>query len=73
MTTAQIFAVTQSVLAILIVVGAGVLLALDTVEAELLMGIVGVVVGFFFGSAVTPVPFRQKPNGVDRPNERVSK
>ena len=73
MTSAQIFAVTQSALAILIVVGAGILLALDTVEAELLMGIVGVVVGFFFGSAVTPVPFRQKPVVLDRPNERVSK
>lgn len=73
MTTAQIFAITQSALAILIVVGSGVLLALDAVEPELLMGIVGVVVGFFFGSAVTPVPFRQKPVSLDRPNERVSK
>lgn len=73
MTTAQIFAVTQSVLAILIVVGAGILLALDRVEPELLMGIVGVVVGFFFGSAITPAPFRQKPVSLDRPNERVSK
>jgi len=73
MTTAQIFAVTQSVLALLIVVGSGVLLALDAVEPELLMGIVGVVVGFFFGSAVTPMPFRQKTAPIDRPNERVSK
>lgn len=71
MTTAQIFAVTQSVLAILIVVGAGVLLALDAVEPELLMGIVGVVVGFFFGSAVTPVPFRQKTTPIDGPNGRT--
>jgi len=72
MTTAQIFAVTQSVLALLIVVGSGVLLALDAVEPELLMGIVGVVVGFFFGSAVTPVPFRQK-NTLDGPNGRTCK
>ena len=70
MTTAQIFAVTLSVLAILIVVGSGVLLALDAVEPELVMGIVGVVVGFFFGSAVTPVPFRQK-NTLDGPNGRT--
>ena len=73
MTTAQIFAVTQSVLALLIVVGSGVLLALDAVEPELLMGIVGVVVGFFFGSAITPVPFRQKTGVVDVPNGKVSK
>lgn len=72
MTTAQIFAVTQSVLAILIVVGSGVLLALDVVEPELLMGIVGVVVGFFFGSAITPVPLRQK-NTLDVTNGKVSK
>lgn len=71
MTTAQIFAVTQSVLAILIVVGAGVLLALDAVEPDLVMGIVGVVVGFFFGSAVTPVPFRQKTGPIDGPNGRA--
>lgn len=73
MSSAQIFAITQSVIAIIIVVGAGVLLVLDTVEAELVMGIVGVVVGFFFGSAVTPSPLRQKTVPLDRPNERVSK
>lgn len=70
MSSAQIFAITQSVIAIIIVVGAGVLLALDTVEPELLMGIVGVVVGFFFGSAVTPAPLRQKTVPLDDPNRK---
>lgn len=56
-----IFALTQSILAIVIVVGGGVLMTTSSVPAEVIVGVVGVVVGYFFGSTVNGAP--KPPSG----------
>lgn len=60
MSTDMIKAWTQSILGIIVVVGSGILLATTNVDPELLVGVSGVVLGYFFGSAVSPAPFNRK-------------
>lgn len=50
-----IFALFQGILGLVIVVGCGVLLATTDIEPTALVGVAGVVVGYFFGSSVSPV------------------
>jgi hypothetical protein len=59
-----IFALTQSILAVIIVIGGGVLLAVTTVEPTAIVGVVGLVVGYFFGSSVNPSLARPNNNGM---------
>lgn len=60
MTPDQIKAWTQSVLGVVVVGGSGVLMAFTNVDPALLVGVSGVVLGYFFGSAVAPAPFNRK-------------
>jgi len=62
MSRETVFSVTQAVLALVVVVGSGVLLALDVVSAELVSGLVGAVLGYYFGTATAPGPL----NGANR-------
>lgn len=55
MSQSQIFALTQAILAVIITVGGGFLLAFSSVDPALIVGVIGVVVGYFFGSAISPV------------------
>lgn len=51
-----IFAYTQAALAFVIVIGSGLLLWGGVVSAELVAGIIGAVLGYYFGSATAPGP-----------------
>jgi type IV secretory pathway VirB2 component (pilin) len=61
MTPEIIRAWTQSVIAVVVVIGAGLLLMYSDVSQEAVIGIISLVVGYFFGSATTaPAPFHRK-------------
>lgn len=60
MSSTDIFAWTQSVLAFIVVVGSGVLLYYNVLSVEAATGVVGVILGYFFGSGVAPKPFAQR-------------
>jgi len=48
------------VLAFIVVVGSGVLLYYNVISVEAATGVVGVILGYFFGSGVAPKPFSQR-------------
>lgn len=56
MSRESIFAWSQSILALIVVIGSGVLLYTETLSAEAATGVVGIILGYFFGNAVAPVP-----------------
>lgn len=60
MTSEQIKAWTQSIMGLVVVAGSGVLLATTDVDPSLLVGVSGVVLGYFFGAAVSPAPFNRR-------------
>lgn len=45
----RLFALTQSALALIVVVGGGLLMAVGTIPADVVVGLMGTVIGFYFG------------------------
>lgn len=64
MTREIIFAWTQTVIAVLVVVGSGLLLWRTDIDPAVLVGVASMVIGYFFGQSVAPAPF-YKPERVD--------
>lgn len=64
MSNSNIFAWTQSILAFIVVIGSGVLMYYNVLSTEAATGVVGVILGYFFGSGVTPKPFTQRDKGI---------
>lgn len=56
----EIFSLTQALLALVVVIGSGVLLAFGVISSELVTGLIGVVLGYYFGSATAPNPLNAR-------------
>jgi heme A synthase len=61
----MIFEYTQSIIAVTVVIGCGILAVFSSVDIAALTGLVGAVIGYYFGSAVSPIArARAKDEGV---------
>lgn len=57
----QIFAITQALLAVVVIVGGGLLVALGKLPVDAVIGVIGMILGYYFGG-ISPIT----PNGKAR-------